>query len=168
MDVASAPAKPSTLEGEGEGEFAPIPFVRGDYRPGCVVSVPVHTEVGRVIHVGILSDRFGPDGCPMVIHAAKIFGKIIEDTMTVFMLHALGPVCSEGYPGILAPTVVMARARAEIGKPWRPWSNCEHLVTMAHGLPTRSPQIRSAAKKTAVVAASASAVAAIFLLARGA
>jgi len=123
-------------------------YVPGDYRAGCVVAVPVETSVGVVSHKGILSDRVGEDGLPMVLHAAKFFGAIVESSMTEFMIMARGPLMSEGYPGQLPPVLVLARARSMIGKPWkwRPWDNCEHFAHQAHGLPPTSPQVRRAGK----------------------
>ena len=123
-------------------------YIPGDYKPGYVVAVPVETSVGIVVHKGILSDRIGPDGLPYVIHAAKFFGAIVEGPMQDFMTMARGPLTSEGFPGKLPPVLVIARARALIGKPWkwRPWDNCEHFVHEAHGLPPKSPQVRRAGK----------------------
>jgi len=123
-------------------------YIPGDYRPGCIVNVPVKTSVGVVGHKGVLSDRVGPDGLPMVIHAAKLFDAIVESTMQDFMLMAKGPLTSEGFPSTLPPVLVVARARALIGKPWKwmPWDNCEHFVHEAHGLPPKSPQVRRAGK----------------------
>lgn len=127
-------------------------FVKGRYTPGCILSVPVMTEVGVVAHKGILSDQRGIDGHPMVVHNAKIYGHIIESTMTEFCLKGLGPVNSDGYPGKLPPMEVLARARSEITKPWRLWRNCEHFANWSQGLPERSPQVRSGMKKGAFFA----------------
>lgn len=130
-------------------------FIPGDYRPGCVVAVPVTTSVGVVSHKGILSDQRDQDRLPMVIHAAKLFGAIIESPMREFMLMAVGHLESEGYPGKLAPELVLARARALLGQPWRPWANCEHFAYYAHGLERKSPQMRAAGKKALGVAGAA-------------
>jgi hypothetical protein len=125
----------------------PIQYVPGDYRPGCVISVPVVTEVGEISHKGILSDKRGVDGLPMVIHNAKLAGHVVEDTMTFFYTKAIGPIRSEGYPSALMPHVVLARARTQIGKPWRVWDNCEHFAGWAHDLPKKSPELRRKAKQ---------------------
>lgn len=122
-------------------------YFPGDYRPGCVVAAPVTTSVGVVSHKGILSDVRDQDGLPKVIHAAKLFGAIVESSMRDFMLQAVGPLQSEGYPGTLPPPIVLARARALLGKPWRPWANCEHFAYFSHGLDRKSPQMRAAGKK---------------------
>lgn len=128
----------------------PIHYVPGEYVVGCVLSVPVATEVGEISHKGILSDRKGSDGLPMVIHNAKLAGHVVEDTMTFFYTKAIGPVSSEGYPSTLAPHVVLARARTRIGKPWRVLDNCEHFAAWAHDLPKKSPELRRKAKQGSV------------------
>lgn len=126
-----------------------LQYVPGHYAPGCVIAVPVTTSVGIVSHKGILSDRVGGEhGLPMVIHNTKLLGTVVESTMEDYVLTGVGPVISEGYPGKLPPALVIARARALIGHPWRPWDNCEHFAHYAHGLPKKSPQMRAAAKKT--------------------
>jgi len=129
---------------------ASLPYVPGDYRVACVVSVPVITEIGIIDHKGILSNVSGDDGLPMVIHNAKLFGKVIEASMTTFRLKARGPVSSDGYPGELAPLEVLRRARSELETPWLVWRNCEHFVHWAHGLEMRSPQLRQRAGKVAI------------------
>lgn len=122
-------------------------YVPGDYRVGCVVAVPVMTSMGIVSHKGILSDQKDAEGLPKVIHAAKFFGAVIEGSMRDFLLQAMGPMQSEGYPSQIPPKLVLARARAMLGQPWRPWANCEHFAHYAHGLAKKSPQMRSAGKK---------------------
>lgn len=122
----------------------------GDYRVGCILSVPVTTEVGIIDHKGIMCDQLGPDGLPTVLHNAKLFDQIIETTMTDYNLMSVGAISSEGYPGILPPAEVLKRGRSQIGLPWKPWYNCEHYVHWAHGLEVRSPQMRSGMKKAAV------------------
>jgi len=121
----------------------------GDYRIGCILAVPVQTNVGVVSHKGILGDQLGPDDLPTVIHNVKLFGQIIETSMSDYLLMAVGPISSEGYPGMLPPEKVLERARSQIEKPWRPWSNCEHFVSWSHDIPVSSPQLRSAAKSAA-------------------
>jgi hypothetical protein len=127
-----------------------IPYIPGNYAVGGVIAVPVMTEVGVISHKGILSDRIGDDGLPMVIHNAKLFDAVIEASMTVFCLKAVGPVSSEGYPGELPPLMVLARARSQIESPWRLWNNCEHFVHWAHGQKKKSPQLRKKAGKVAM------------------
>lgn len=122
----------------------------GDYRVGCILSVPVKTNVGVVHHKGIMGDRADEHGLPSVLHNAKLFGYIVETTMSDYLLMAVGPISSEGYPSSLSPAEVLARARSQIHQPWRLWHNCEHFVSWAHGLPPKSPQLRSAAKKATV------------------
>lgn len=122
-------------------------YIPGDFRPGCVVAVNVTTSVGVVSHKGILSDQRDEDGLPKVIHAAKFYGAIVESSMRDYMLKSVGPLVSEGYPSAMPPGLVIARARALLGQPWRPWANCEHFAYYAHGLAAKSPQMRAAGKK---------------------
>lgn len=128
-----------------------ITYVPGHYPIGGIISVPVATEVGLVSHKGVMSDGVGPDGLPTVIHNAKLFGYIVESSMTEFCLRAQGPVCAEGYPSVLSPEDVLARARSQMGQPWRVWFNCEHFARWAHDQPVESPQLRRKAKSGAMV-----------------
>lgn len=121
----------------------------GDYRIGCILAVPVQTNVGVVSHKGLMGDHLGDDELPTVVHNAKLFGQIVETSMSDYLLMAVGPISSEGYPGLLPSAEVLTRARSQIEKPWRLWHNCEHFVAWSHGLPVRSPQLRSAAKSAA-------------------
>lgn len=143
-----------------------IRYVPGPYRAGCIVSVPVATEVGEVSHKGILSDVTGPDGLPAVIHNAKLYGAIVESSMTEFCLRAIGPVRAEGYPSPAPPEVILARARSQMGQPWRLWYNCEHFAVWVHGLPVKSRQLRRKAKTGAAVVTGLVA-GAFFYLSRG-
>jgi len=129
-----------------------FPHKPGFYAPGHVVAVPVMTRVGAVSHKGILSDRAGYDGWPMVIHNSKLYERVMEAPMGNFFFRAAGPMHSEGYLGSLPVEEVLERARKEIGQPWRLWSNCEHFVHHAHGLSRKSPQIRESAKKGSALA----------------
>jgi hypothetical protein len=142
----------------------PFRYIPGDYRPGVVVGVPVTTEVGTISHKGIMTDKVGPDGCPTVVHSAKLFQRrVVETTMSDFCLKAVGPMQAEGYPGELPPDFVVARARSQIGKPWFPWDNCEHFIAWAHGVKQKSPQLRSGVKRGV---AGASALAALVMAVR--
>lgn len=140
-------ASPYTLP-----EHVPLPphgMLQGYYMSGCVLGVPVKTEVGVVSHKGIMGDRLGKDGLPTVLHNAKFFGCIVETSMSVYALQSTGPISSDGFLGSLPPSAVLERARSQIEQPWRPWYNCEHFTSWAHGVPSRSPQLQRAAKKGA-------------------
>ena len=102
-------------------------------QPGSVVSMPK----GPVRHVGIVDWRGA------IIHASKKSGKVVRDPVEAF---ADGrPIRREGYPGDLPPETVVARAEQWIGTPYRLFTdNCEHLVTHAHGLKRKSPQVQKA------------------------
>jgi hypothetical protein len=122
--------------------------IPGDYRIGCILSVPVKTTIGTVAHKGILGDRLGDDELPTVIHNSHLLGHVVETTMTEYTSMAIGPLSSEGYPSLLAPADVLERARSQLGRPWRVLNNCEHLVTWCHGLPVHSPQLQTAVKRS--------------------
>ena len=140
-------ASPYTLP-----EHVPLPpygMLQGYYMAGCVLAVPVKTEVGVVSHKGIMGDRVGKDGLPTVLHNAKFFGCIVETSMSVYALQSMGAISSDGFPGRLSPAAVLERARSQIEQPWRPWFNCEHFTAWAHDVAVKSPQLRQAAKKGA-------------------
>jgi hypothetical protein len=110
---------------------------------GGVVGVPVATRIGRVDHRGIVTDRYGADGEPTILHASDLYGHVVETTATEFVQKAVGPVRFVSYPGGLPPGEVLHRARAKLGTKYRALTaNCEHFTTGVHGLPPDSPQIR--------------------------
>lgn len=120
---------------------------------GGAVSVMVTTRIGRLDHLGIVSDRYGADGQPMVLHASHLLGRVVEAPASDFVQMAVGPVRFVGYWGDLPPEEVLRRARAQIGKPYKLLSaNCEHFATGVHGLEPTSPQLRNAAAGTVVLA----------------
>lgn len=104
--------------------------------PGTVVSVPF---LGVFRHRGIVSDRYH-GGQPMVISNSPNTGGVTEEPWATFA--AGNQVMVDGYPGNLPPLAVVQRARAQIGSRYRLFNwNCEHLVSHAHGLSPRSPQV---------------------------
>ncbi len=120
---------------------------------GGVVGVEVSSRLGRIDHRGIVSDAYGPDGQPTIVHASNLLGKIVEESATDFMRKAVGPIRSLGFWGELPPGEVLRRARAQLGQPYRLLRrNCEHLVAQVHGLAPISPQLRSAVGGAALTA----------------
>lgn len=93
-------------------------------------------------HVGIVSDVV-VGGMPTVISASKRTGRVVEETWATFA--GGGAVRRVGYPGTLPRHVVVAQARAQIGRPWTLFDNCEHVATRAHGVEPQSGQLRAAA-----------------------
>ncbi|HXX66054.1 MAG TPA: hypothetical protein VEK07_02675 [Polyangiaceae bacterium] len=130
-------------------------FLPGNYGPGVVVAVPMMTQAGIVLHKGILADGTGWDGYPTVVHNSKLYGTALETTMTEYARGARGPVRSEGYPGRLPRWRVLQNARSMLGLPWRLEQNCEHFVSLAHGLVPNSPQLKAGAGKAALIALAA-------------
>lgn len=124
--------------------WAPVVRLYGVAVPvGGVVGVPVQTRFGRVDHKGIVTDRYGSDGEPTVLHASDLYGRVVETEAEEFVQRAVGPVRFVGYPGALPPDEVLRRARARIGARYRALTaNCEHFATGVHGLPPDSPQLR--------------------------
>jgi hypothetical protein len=109
----------------------------GHLRLGSVVGV----AIGPVMHVGIVSypSIFGSN----VISSSPRTRQVTEETLFEFANG--GRVMDLGYPGQLAPHVVIERARRKLGEPWNLFTaNCEHLVSWAHGLEVTSPQLRNA------------------------
>jgi hypothetical protein len=113
---------------------------------GGVVGVPIVTRIGRVDHKGVVTDRYGSDGEPTILHASDRYGRVVETEASDFAARAVGPVRFVGYLGNLSPDEVLRRARAKIGARYRPLAaNCEHFATGVHGLPPESPQLRGLA-----------------------
>lgn len=108
-----------------------------------VVGVPVLTRVGRVDHKGVVTDRYGSDGEPTILHASDLYGRVVETDAGEFVQRAIGPVRFVGYLGSLAPAEVLRRGRARVGERYRTLTaNCEHYATGVHGLPPESAQLR--------------------------
>lgn len=110
---------------------------------GGVVGVTVITRIGRIDHKGIVTDRYGSDGEPTILHASDLYGHVVETEAAEFMQRAVGPVRFVGYLGELPPAEVLRRARARLGERYRTLTaNCEHYATGVHGLAPESPQVR--------------------------
>lgn len=105
-------------------------------RPGAIVTVWVFPFFR---HKGIVSDRL-LGGKPMVISNSARTGVVAEEPWDVFA--AGQQVLVNAYPGCLLSAEVVNRARSRLGTKYRllDW-NCEHLVSFAHGLPPKSPQV---------------------------
>lgn len=103
---------------------------------GTVVSV----SVGPYTHYGVVSQiPFGVD--PLIISNSRRLGIVGEESVSDF---ADGKEVSVvGYPGNLAPSVVLERAKSMLGSKYDPvtW-NCEHFYKWAHGLKVESPQLQ--------------------------
>lgn len=140
--------------------WSPVVQIFGVRVPvGGEIGVVVATRLGRVDHKGIVSDRYGDDGEPMVLHASNFLGQTVETTATEFVKRAVGPIRFLGYPSYLPPEEVLRRARAKLGEPYKMLSaNCEHFTTGVHGLDPVSPQLQGAMTLGAVTAAVVGAV----------
>jgi hypothetical protein len=86
-------------------------------------------------HVGIVSDIV-VKGSPTVISSSKRCGRVVEGTWDQ---------SAAGVParrrGRLPGSLFIARARAQIGRRWFLFDNCEHVAARAHGLPPHSGQM---------------------------
>lgn len=124
--------------------FPPGTFVSVPFR---VLGVPTSME-----HVGVISDRVGPDGMPLVISSTSHGWKVVEECWEDF---AEGEQVT-AYPleGNHDPRQVLREARAQIGKPYHLLrNNCEHLAHQVAGVPAKSPQLRNAAKAVGAMGA---------------
>ncbi len=102
--------------------------------PGTVVSVRAYL-IFR--HRGVVTDEW-QDGKPTVISNSPGLGAV-EQPWDDF--RSGQEVERDGYPGSLPYWEVLARARSQLGAPYRVFdSNCDHLKNFAHGLPVRSEQ----------------------------
>lgn len=124
-------------------------LTNGDYH-ACFLDAgqPVFAATGTAVsvwvfpffrHKGIVSDRF-LGGKPMVLSNSARARGVAEEPWEVFS--AGQAVLVEGYPGSLAPRAVVQRARSLVGTQYDllRW-NCEHLISYAHGLTPKSPQV---------------------------
>lgn len=106
---------------------------------GSVVSVPVWL----FRHVGIVSDRRGADGRPMVISNSRRRGGTFEECWAEFS-GGVPVTVKEARSGAQGHATVR-RARSMLGAAWRPVEfNCEHFVEEACGRTRRSPQLHGA------------------------
>ena len=136
---------------------------------GGVVAAEVMTPWGRVHHKGIVSDRYGSDGQPMILHASDRFGYVVETEAADFALRATGPVYFVGYAGEVPPDEVLRRARSRLGEKYRLLkNNCEHFVSGVHGLEPTSPQLRSSVGLTVTALATVAVIGGLIALAASA
>ena len=110
-------------------------------RPGdlLVVSCSAYSHVGIATESGT------------VVHSSKQLGYAAEETLEVFA--AGKPVHMVAYRGPLPRWAVVARARAQIGRPWRLLDNCEHVASRSQGLPATSGQFAAAVVVLGLLAA---------------
>jgi len=105
-------------------------------QPGTVVSIPTFL-IYR--HKGIVSDRWY-NGKPLIISNSARANGVQEEPWEVFAEGHIVKV--EGYPSNLSNHEVVSRAQSYIGTQYDLFSwNCEHLVAVAHGLKSQSPQV---------------------------
>jgi len=112
--------------------------------PGGLVSVPVrYRKVLPIQHVGLVSDRVGPDGQPMILHNSPRFGGVVETSASEFCVGAMGRLCWHGpLPKSRPLPEVLDAARAEIGAEYDGLkNNCEHYVTRVSTGQAESPQV---------------------------
>lgn len=114
------------------------------------VRVPIREPV-QVHHAGLVSDRIGSDGQPMILHNSHAYKRVLETTATDFCKRQTGPLRFWGYPSKVPTDEVLKRARAQLGRKWRLVDyNCEHFATGAHGLDPTSPQLRDGITSAAI------------------
>ena len=105
--------------------------------PGTIVYV---WFFGVFKHKGLVSDRSGLDGKPMVIASASNSAGVAEVPWDSFT--GGRPCFVEGYPSELHPYEVLYNARCLIGQPYNVLTaNCEHFVYGGHGQQPSSPQV---------------------------
>ncbi len=109
--------------------------------PGTVVEV----RFSLYKHYAIASDRGSPRR-PTLIGLSQRTGRVAEEPWSAV---ARGrDVHASNIRGALPGWLVVARARACIGRPEITWNlltrNCEHFVRAVHGLPVESTQVQNA------------------------
>lgn len=112
--------------------------------PGGLVSVPIrYRNILPIQHVGLVSDRIGSDGQPMILHNSPRYGGVVETNASEFCVGALGRLCWHGpLPKSRPVPEVLDAARAEIGAEYDGLkNNCEHFVTRVSTGEASSPQV---------------------------
>jgi hypothetical protein len=109
-------------------------FVSASIPPGSLVTV----WLGIVRHVGIVTDAWCR-GEQTAISSSFKKRLVIEETLSQFA--AGRPIQVQKPDGRLPPSEIVARAREQLGHPWRLFDNCEHVAFRAQGLRPRSPQL---------------------------
>ncbi len=108
------------------------------YTPGQILSIRWYAGIQ---HDGIYA------GDDKVIAASKRTGKVCEQTVLEFS--AGRKIRSKGYPSESPPHIVVALARAKIGKKYNLIGyNCQHFASECHGQ-KHSRQLRSVLLSTA-------------------
>jgi hypothetical protein len=109
--------------------------IKTDLRPGTILRV----SVGPVWHKGIVSDRVGSDGWPMVISNSKQRGEVAEESFRRFCSGQVAEIETQEH--CWNGERILRRARSLLGTPWHALSfNCEHFVEHAVGREPSSPQ----------------------------
>jgi hypothetical protein len=106
--------------------------------------VPVrYRNVLPIQHVGLVSDRVGPDGQPMILHNSPRYGGVVETSASEFCVGAMGRLCWHGpLPKAKPVPDVLEAARSEIGSEYDGLkNNCEHFVTRVSTGEASSPQV---------------------------
>ena len=108
--------------------------------PGTVVTVQMKGLLALAHHFALVTDRLGPDGCPMVISNSGELGGPGEQSWSAFVK---GRSYRRFYPSKLPPDTVLDNAYAMFGTRYHllRW-NCEHFANACHGRPALSDQIR--------------------------
>ena len=108
---------------------------------GYIVTVPIREYFGIFIHFGIVSNRLGTDGYPMVIANSRNRRGPALVTWTEFTQGL--PLKDCYFPSKLHPAQVLANAYAMFGQPYRflNW-NCECFAKACHGLEPVSTQVQ--------------------------
>lgn len=94
-------------------------------------------KLGLFEHPGL---RIMVAGRLMVIHNSFREGKVVISTIEEYAEnHEV--VESTRYKPQVTGYQMEALARQLLGKPWKPWYNCQHFITEIAGLPSHSPQM---------------------------
>jgi len=116
---------------------------------GSIVTLRIRETLGLAIHFGVVTDRIGLDGLPMVIANSPSRGGPALMTWSEFSQGQ--PIMDVYYPSSLPSPVVLQRAYSMFGTRYDllNW-NCEHFANVCHGRPAISLQVRTVAAVAAV------------------
>ncbi len=108
--------------------------------PGTIVNAPMKGWLGLTRHFGIVTNKRGADGLPVIGANSRASGGPAEEAWSKF---------TEGqaherayYPSALSPELVLYNAYGMFGTRYNLVSwNCEHFVNACHGLRPTSRQV---------------------------
>lgn len=106
--------------------------------PATVIEV----DCGLYKHAALVTDVFGADGFPTVIHNSMCFGGVQETTWAECVQNRTYTIAWSA--DTLTAPFVLIRARSAIGSRYNLLTfNCDHFIRWVFGLRPESPQLKA-------------------------